>query len=111
MITFKKILSKVVFEATWDKLIEYYPDMSQIKRKYQSVYESLLSKTPVKNVEEMTIHIDEVESNDSLIKGYIQYRVHGKNNSLEWGGYWDISANNWGEWLGFYIDHKVLENF
>lgn len=31
--------------------------------------------------------------------------------SPEWNGYWDISANKWGEWLGFYVDHKAIDNF
>ncbi|WP_339322125.1 DUF6557 family protein [Paenibacillus sp. FSL W8-0194] len=78
---------------------------------YLTVYKSLLSKDPAKNVEEMIIHIDKVDSDASLHEDYVEYRVHGKNNSSEWDGYWDISANNWEEWLGFYIDHNVLERF
>ena len=114
MITFKEILNKVVFEEVWDELIEYYPNMNRknsTKRKYLTVFESLLSKDPAKNVEEMIIHIDEVNSDASLHEDDVEYRVHGKNNSSEWDGYWDISADHWEEWLGFYIDHKVLERF
>ncbi|WP_145048177.1 MULTISPECIES: DUF6557 family protein [Paenibacillus] len=111
MIIFKKILDNVNFEAVWIKLIEYYPDMSQTKNKYLIVYESLLSHNPARNIEEMTIYIDAVDSDDSINDGNNEYRVHGKNNSLDWKGFWDLSASNWEDWLGFYVDQQVLDNF
>ncbi len=40
MVTFKEILDRVTFEAVWDNLINYYPDMSQIEEKYFIVCES-----------------------------------------------------------------------
>ncbi|WP_434751569.1 DUF6557 family protein [Paenibacillus amylolyticus] len=68
------------------------------------------SQSPANNVEEMIIHIDSIDSDDKD-KNNIEYRVHGKNNSPEWKGYWDISASKWGEWLGFYMDQQVFEKF
>lgn len=112
MITFEEILKKVDFEDVWIKLTSYYPDMSQTKEKYKTVFESLLSKTLEKNIEEMVIHIDDVDyENDKSDDGSTEYRVHGKNNSLEWTGYWDISSSNWAEWLGFYMNNNVFEKF
>lgn len=108
---FKEILRMVSFETVWNELIEYYSDMFQIKNKYLTVYESLFTQSPARNVEEMIIHIDVVDSNDSLNENSIEYRVHGKNNSLEWKGHWDVSASNWEDWLGFYVDQQVLESF
>lgn len=110
--TFEEILKKIKFEDVWVEFISYYSDMSQTKEKYKTVFESLLTNTPEKNVEEMVIHIDDVDyeinkSDDSNT----EYRVHGKNNSNEWTGYWDISSSNWAEWLGFYLNNTVLENF
>ncbi|WP_435921536.1 DUF6557 family protein [Paenibacillus sp. DYY-L-2] len=112
MITFEGILKKVDFEDVWVRLLSYYPDMSQTKVKYKTVFELLLSKTPEKNVEEMIIHIDDVDYEiNKSDDGITEYRVHGKNNSLEWTGYWDISSSNWSEWLSFYINNTVLERF
>ncbi|GGH60264.1 hypothetical protein GCM10008014_34630 [Paenibacillus silvae] len=111
MIVFKEILNKVSFEAVWNVMMEYYSDMYKSKNKYQTVYESLFSQSPARNVEEMIIYIDVVDSNDSFNEKNIEYRVHGKNSSLEWKGYWDLSASNWEDWLGFYVDQQVLESF
>ncbi|MFM9329348.1 DUF6557 family protein [Paenibacillus mesotrionivorans] len=113
MTSFEEILNKVDFNCVWVELVSLYPDILQTKEKYKIAFESLLSKRPEKNVEEMIIHIDsadyesDVKSEDSVT----EYRVHGKNNSLEWTGYWDISSNNWAEWLGFYVNNSVLEKF
>lgn len=113
MTTFEEILNKVDFEDVWVELVSFYPHMSQTKEKYKTVFESLLSNRPEQNVEEMIIHIDDVdyESEDKSEDGVTEYRVHGKNNSLEWTGYWDISSSNWAGWLGFYINNSLLENF
>ncbi|MDT0122433.1 hypothetical protein Q9R46_07265 [Paenibacillus sp. RRE4] len=111
MITFKEILERVTFDAVWDNLIKYYPDMSQIKEKYLILYESILLQNPATNVVEMIVHIDSIDSDGDKDKKDIEYRVHGKNNSPEWEGYWDLSASKWGEWLGFYVDQQVLEQF
>lgn len=111
MLIFQEVLNKVSFEEVWSKMLEYYPDLGQTNEKYSTVYESLLSKNLTTNLENMIIHIDAVDSDDSPNRDYIEYRVHGKNNSPEWNGYWDISANNWDEWLGFYVDHKAIDNF
>lgn len=61
----------------------------------------------------MIVHIDiaDYESDDKSEDSVTEYRVHGKNNSLEWTGYWNISSNNWAEWLGFYVNNSVLEKF
>lgn len=57
---------------------------------------------------------DEEESRLALSDkeiGEIRYRVHGKNNSVEWNGYWDLSTADWGSWLGYYIDDTVFKFF
>lgn len=57
----------------------------------------------------MVIHIDKQESEQvseqSILadKDVEEYRVHGKNNSAEWSGYWDLSPSKWNDWLGYFI--------
>lgn len=68
MITFKEILERVTFDAVWDNLIKYYPDMAQIKEKYVTVYESILLQNPATNVVEMIVHIDSIDSDDDKDK-------------------------------------------
>lgn len=106
MVTLEEILKKVEFHEVWEKIIDYYPDMTQMKEKYNSVFNELLTKCSVENTEEMIIHIDEQET-DHPDEEVTEYHVHGKNNSTEWTGYWDISPSKWEEWLGFYVHDKA----
>ncbi len=121
MLTFKNLIDKVDFDLVWKEFIIFYPDMIHLRVKYLRAFDDLLSKEPKENVEKMIIHIDRQDYeeldeedcrlglNDKEIED-IGYRVHGKNNSVEWKGYWDISANDWSSWLGFYIHDKIVKS-
>jgi len=121
IVTLKNIIEKLEFRKVWEKYIEFYPDMGRLREKYSQIFIIFKAKNPVDNIEEMVIHIDRddyEENNDyheecfhienNLENNKIEYRVHGKNNSIEWTGFWDLSASKWEEWLGFYIHDKVL---
>lgn len=111
MITFKNLIDKVDFNLVWEENLIFYPDMLHLREKYLQIFSYLLYKEPKKNIEKMVIHIDRQdyeEFDDKEIKD-IGYRVHGKNNSAEWSGYWDISAEGWCSWLGYYIHDKVFK--
>ena len=123
MVTYKNLIDKVNFEIVWKEYIIFYPDMAHLKDKFIQIFNALLLQESKENIEEMVIHIDrqdyeelsdEEESrlalSDKEIEG-IGYRVHGKNNSFEWNGYWDLSAADWGSWIGYYIDDKVFKFF
>lgn len=117
MTTFKDLLHKVEFDEVWDRYISYYPDYIDQKNYLRSIFNDLLLKDTSTNEENMIIYIDKQESehfseysfNDEV--EIEEYRVHGKNNSTEWLGYWDLSASKWDEWLGYFIDMKVLNRF
>lgn len=121
MITFKNLIDKVDFDLVWKEYLIFYPDMMNSRVKYIKAFKHLLSKESKENVEKMIIHIDRQDYegfgyeedcrlglNDKEIED-IGYRVHGKNNSVECNGYWDISAQDWGSWLGFYIHDKIVK--
>ncbi|WPC42695.1 DUF6557 family protein [Clostridium sp. JS66] len=121
MITLKNLIDKVDFDLVWKEYIVFYPDTVNLREKYLQIFNYLLYKEPKENMEEMIIHIDRqdyeefddeedcrLELGDKEIED-IEYRVHGKNNSKEWSGYWDISAGDWGSWLGYYIHDKVIK--
>jgi hypothetical protein len=120
MINLNKLIDKVNFELVWKELVIYYPDMVHQREKYFEAHKYLLDKEPKENIEEMVIHIDRqdyeefggevdyiLELDDKEI-AEIGYRVHGKNNSSDCDGYWDISAAEWGDWLGYYIHDGVI---
>lgn len=123
MITYKDLIDKVDFELVWKEYLVYYPDMFHRREEFYKVYKCLLSKEPQENIEGMIIHIDRqdyeefsddvdcrLELDDKGIENIV-YRVHGKNNSAEWSGYWDMSSSKWREWLGYYIHDKVVDFF
>lgn len=121
MITFKNLIDKVDFDLVWEEYLIFYPDMVHLREKYLQIFRSLLYKEPKENIEEMVVHIDrqdyeEFDDEEDCRLGLgdkgiedIGYRVHGKNNSAEWSGYWDISAEDWCTWLGYYIHVKVIK--
>ncbi|MCM3132128.1 hypothetical protein M3629_04985 [Paenibacillus polysaccharolyticus] len=83
MITFKEILERVTFDAVWDNLITYYPDMSQIKENYLILYESILLQNSATNVVEMIIHIDSIDYNDDKDKKDINSQMN-KSSHFVW---------------------------
>ena len=120
MDTFKNLIDKVDFDLVWKEHLILYQDMSHLREKYLKIFNALLCKEPKENIEEMVIHIDRqdyeefdneedcrLELGDKEIQD-IEYRVHGRNNSTKWNEYWDISADDWGNWLGYYIHDKVI---
>lgn len=121
MITFKSLINKVDFELVWKEFLTFYPDLSYRRDKYSQIYKFLLSKEPEDNIDVMVIHIDRQDYEDFTNKEDcrlelketeivdIGYRVHGRSNSAEWSGYWDISPEKWGNWLGYFIHDKLLE--
>lgn len=121
MINFKNLIDKVDFELVWKEYLTFYPDMLHLKEEYSKIFNTLLYKEPKENIENMVIHIDRQDYEESDDKGDcllgltdnelrdIGYRVHGKNDSAEWKGYWDISAADRGSWLGYYIHDKVIK--
>ncbi|NMM65857.1 hypothetical protein HBE96_25085 [Clostridium sp. P21] len=121
MITLKNLIDKVDFDLVWKEYIVFYPDTVNLRGKYLQMFNYLLYKEPKENMEEMIIHIDRQDYEEfddeedcrlELVDKEIEdigYRVHGKNNSKEWSGYWDISAGDWGSWLGYYIHDKVTK--
>lgn len=123
MITLKNLIDKVGFDLVWEQYVIFYPDMVHLREKYLQIFNYLLNKEPKKNIEEMVVHIDrqdyeeiDYEEDCRLRLGDkeiedIGYRVHGKNNSAEWSGYWDISAGDWCSWLGYYIHENVAKFF
>ncbi|MFA9379315.1 MAG: DUF6557 family protein [Lachnotalea sp.] len=116
----KDLIDKVDFYLVWKEYLMFYPDMSHLKEKYLCMFNVLLCKEIIENNEKMIIHINrqdyeefcnEVDCQlglDSKEKKDIEYRVHGKNNSTEWNGYWDISSVGWGNWLGYYIHEEIF---
>ncbi|WP_256762445.1 DUF6557 family protein [Cohnella sp. WQ 127256] len=117
MTTFKDVLHKVDFDKVWDQYIYNYPDSIDQKNYLRSIFNDLLEIDAINNEENMIIYIDKQESKQSpelpINNGeeIEEFRVHGKNNSTEWSGYWDLSASKWPEWLGYFIDNNVLKRF
>lgn len=120
MITFKNLIDRVDFDLVWEEYLIIYPEMVYLREKYLQIFKSLLYKEPKENIEEMVVHIDrqdyeEFDDEDCRLglddkeTENIGYRVHGKNNSAEWSGYWDISVEDWCSWLGYYIHDKVIK--
>ncbi len=108
MTTFKDLLHKVDFDEVWDQYISYYPDYLDQKDYLRSIFNDLLLIDARSNEENMIISIDTQESeqfsehlnNDG--KEIEAFRVHGKNNSIDWTGFWDLSASKWADWLGYF---------
>jgi hypothetical protein len=121
MVTFKNLIDKVDFDLVWNEYLIFYPDMLNLREEYLQIFNALLCKESKENIEKMVIHIDrqdyeEFDNKEDCRLGLgvkeiedIEYRVHGKNNSTEWSGYWDISAEDWRCWLGYYIHDKVIK--
>ncbi len=121
MVTFKSLLDKTDFNLVWKEYLTFYPDMSHLMEAYLQIFNTLVNKETKENIEKMVIHIDRedyeefddeqecrLELNEKEIEN-VGYRVHGKNNSAEWNGYWDISPVAWDRWLGYYIHDKVIK--
>lgn len=121
MVTFENLINKVNFDLVWKEYLLFYSDMLHLREEYLQVFNALLCKESKVNIKKMVIHIDrqdyeEFDNEEDCRLGLsdkeiedIGYRVHGKNNSTEWNGYWDISADDWKTWLGYYIHDKVIK--
>ena len=111
------------FDLVWMEYLVFYPDMSRLSEKYLQIFNTLLCKESKENFERMVIHIDRQDYEDTDneedcrlgLSGIeieeIGYRIHGKSRSPKWNGYWDISADCWDNWLGYYIHDKVITFF
>lgn len=108
----KDLITNNSFEHVWRVFNEIYPDYSQYKSEYNSVYNELLGMVPIKNSDDMTINIELIDKDPD----YVEYYVYGKDvigfgNGFEPIDTWSLSYSEWERWLGCYIDENILGEY
>lgn len=98
--TFQDVLFEVEWEDVWEQIVKHYPKQKN-KDGYYNVLQTLFNLTPAENPDGCTIIID-LQQDD--VEGGEYYMVAG----LENGNRYAIEYCPWEEWLGYYIDKRLL---
>lgn len=118
MITLKSLIEKTEYKLVYDCLMNHYKSMKETSvKKFEILYEELLSTFPEINVDNMYIYINAFKDDEKCDSIYldkfdendngIYFDVSGKDDNH--CGY-SIVASTFEGWLGYFVDDKTLNN-